>query len=263
MAAKLVRCLLQLLVRTDDLKLSQQLRAVVAMQMIERLLADRRAGALLELDDRLARGDQAEAGRPVGSDAGQRQQQARDAGIFQPAPLGVLDGMLQRLEPVEDQQAVVLDEQPGQRAALLIGLEDRLATIAEVVEGLLEEELRRRIASLVAPLTVEGMHEHPQRPAPAGIAHPPQPLDDDPCLARSALGMQREDPRALRPRPVERCQLLLPADEAFAIDAQLVGPFGGRIAWSPHPLAPSPIFRPPPAGRGGTRSRVEPPAVEN
>lgn len=73
MPTKLVRRFLQILVRTGDLKLPQQLRAVIAMQIIERLLEDRRAGALLEFDHRLARCDHAEAGRAVRSEAGQRQ----------------------------------------------------------------------------------------------------------------------------------------------------------------------------------------------
>src|SRR6185436_6713804 len=114
----------------------------------------------------------------------------------------------------------------------LVGLEDRLALVSEVGEGLLEERLRRGIAPLVAPLTIKGMHEHPPRTAPAGIAHLPQPLDGDPRLARPTLGMQREDPHPLPPRPVHRLQLLLAADEAFAVDAELVGPLGfdGRAA---------------------------------
>src|SRR5215210_8979331 len=127
--------------------------------------------------------------------------------------------MLQRLESVEDQQAMVLDEQPGQRATLLVGLEDRGTLVSKVGKGLLEEPLRRRIAPLAAPLTIKGMHEHPPRPSPAGIAHPPQPLNDAPRLARPAFCMQREDPHPRRPGPVQCRQLLLPADETFTVDA--------------------------------------------
>src|SRR5262245_60752372 len=101
----------------------------------------------------------------------------------------MLRGVLQWFEPVEDQQAMVLDEQPGQHTSPFNSLGDQFAAIAEVTEGLFEEQLRRYIVALVVPLAVEGMHEYPPRAAPAGIPHPPQPLDDDPGLARSAFGI--------------------------------------------------------------------------
>src|SRR5882672_8584224 len=100
------------------------------------------------------------------------------------------EGMLQRLEPVEHQQALVLQEQPGQCAALLVRLPDRLAAMTEPGKGLREENLRRGIPPFVVSLAVERMDEHPSRAAPAAIAQPSQPLEHHPRLARSALGMQ-------------------------------------------------------------------------
>jgi len=83
--------------------------------------------------------------------------------IFQPALIEIRR-VLERLQAVEHQQAVLLDDQPGERPPLLGGIGEPRTGMAEVAQGLLEENLRRRVAPLVAPLAVEGMDEH--RPAP-------------------------------------------------------------------------------------------------
>lgn len=72
--------------------------------------------------------------------------------------------MLERLETVEHQEAALLDQQAGERPALFGGIDERRAGMAEVAQGVLEEELGRGVAVLVGPLAVEGMDEHPPGP---------------------------------------------------------------------------------------------------
>ena len=116
-----------------------------------------------------------------------------------------------------------------------VGSVRRRAGMAEVVQRLLEEDLRRGVPLLIAPLAVEGMHEDPPSSAPAVVAHLGQPVGHHPRLARSAFGVEHEDAHdALVPGPIERRQLLLAAGEAVTVgaqDFQSVGQGGGGGRW--------------------------------
>jgi len=143
MAVGVLHCLAQFPLGAADLQLPQQLRAGRRLQPVQRLLDDGSSDLVLELHHRLPRSDHAKpaAGRGTHPTSGQRKQQGTNGRVFQ---LAQVEGrwMLERLDPVEHQKAVLLDQQPGERAPLLGGIDEPGADVAEVIQGLFEEELR-------------------------------------------------------------------------------------------------------------------------